>query len=168
LIDFHDNAWVFSQWDHQPLMGKTYLGGMTEMLPSGLFPMKRQWHLGHVALRLVGLGDVAHFGLRLSCFGESFLNFGFAGVVGLATILGIVLAVLLRFLHLSGRQQHPCLAWNLSAVMLMQMALIWTNSADGYVFWALLFLLCCIGGVMFSASQAKTSERNGQPETAAT
>jgi len=142
LIDYRDAAWVFGEWDQQPLMGKTYLGGLADMVPSAIFPMKRQWHLGQTALRIVGWGDEKHFGLRLSCFGESFLNFGFAGVVGLAIILGINLGVLLRYLHLLGDLPGPpCLTRNLSVVMVTQMVLIWTNSSDAYGFWALLVLL---------------------------
>lgn len=141
LIDYRDAAWVFSQWDHKPLIGITYLGGMTEMLPSGVFPMKKQWHLGLVALGIVGWGGVKHFGLRLTCFGESFLNFGFAGVVGMGMILGITIGALLQYQHLLSRPGQPaCLSRNLSVVMLMQMLIIWTCSGDAYQFWALLAL----------------------------
>jgi oligosaccharide repeat unit polymerase len=142
LIDYRDTAWVFSQWDRQPIMGKTYLSGLADMVPSGVFPMKRQWHLGHTALRIVGWGEEEHSGLRLSTFGESFLNFGYVGVVGMATILGILLGSLLRYVHLLGRaDDSPYLFRNLSAAMLMQMLLVWTNSSDAYACWALLVLL---------------------------
>jgi oligosaccharide repeat unit polymerase len=157
LIDYRDAAWVFSQWDHQPLMGKTYLGGIAEMLPSGLFPMKRQWHLGQTALRIVGWGDYQHFGLRLSGFGESFLNFGLAGVVGLALILGIVLGTLLRYLHLLCKgNPAACLSRNLRVVILMQMLLVWTNSSDAFMFWALLALLAAFKVLVFRRGGLKS------------
>jgi len=157
LIDYRDAAWVFSQWDRQPLMGRTYLGGIAELLPSGIFPMKRQWHLGQTALRIVGWGDYQHFGLRLSCFGESFLNFGFAGVAGLATILGIMLGTLLRYLHLLGQARPPaCLARNVCVVMLMQMLLVWTNSSDAFMFWVLLALLIVIKVAVFHTHGRET------------
>jgi oligosaccharide repeat unit polymerase len=160
LIDYRDAAWVFSQWDHQPLMGKTYLGGIAEMLPSGLFPMKRQWHLGQTALRIVGWGDYQHFGLRLSGFGESFLNFGLAGVVGLALILGIVLGTLLRYLHLLCQASPAaCLSRNLCVVILMQMLLVWTNSSDAFMFWALLALLAAIKVLVFRRGGLETLPR---------
>ena len=150
LIDYRDAAWVFSQWDHQPLMGKTYAAGMLAMMPSSLLPERKQWHLGQTALRIVGWGDYQHFGLRISCFGESFLNFGFAGVVGLAVILGVLLGSLSHCLNLlSKASQPPCLARNLTVVMLIQMLLVWTNTSDAFMFWALLALLIGIKAVVF-------------------
>ena len=157
LIDYRDAAWVFSRWDRQPLMGRSYLGGMAEMLPSGIFPLKKQWHLGQIALRMVGWGGYKHFGLRLSCFGESFLNFGYAGVAGLAVILGIGLGALSRCLHLLSRPGQPvCLARNLGIVMLVQMLLIWTNSADAYGFWALLVFYAIIRTVVIHGGNLRT------------
>ncbi|HEY4414574.1 MAG TPA: O-antigen polymerase [Verrucomicrobiae bacterium] len=156
LIDYRDAAWVFSQWDHQPLMGASYLGGLSDMIPSAVFPQKKQWHLGQIALKIVGWEDEQHFGLRVSCFGESFLNFGFAGVLGMGTILGIALGVLLRYLHLLGNQLKPCLARNLNVIILMQMLITWTNSADAYVFWALLLFWAGIQVIVFYTSKPGT------------
>jgi oligosaccharide repeat unit polymerase len=163
LIDYRDGAWVFSQWDHQPLMGITYLGGMVEMLPSGIFPLKKQWHLGQTALRIVGWGDYQHFGLRVSSFAESFLNFGFAGVAGLAMILGIMLGTVSRYLHLlSNAGQPACLSRNLCIVVLMQMLLIWTNTSDAYMFWELLAVLIAIKvTVFFMVPGGKQSSMRG-------
>ena len=151
LIDYRDAAWVFSQWDRQPLLGITYGGGLVEMLPSAIFPQKKQWHLGKVALRIVGWEEYdQHYGLRLSCFGESFLNFGFAGVVGMGLIFGIMLGTLSRYLALlSNSQDPPCLARNLSALVLTEMLLVWGNSSDVFMFWALLALLLILKLVVF-------------------
>lgn len=157
LIDYRDAAWVVSEWDHQPLMGVTYMGGLVDMMPSAVFPQKKQWHLGRMALTIVGWGEDEHAGLRLSCFGESYLNFGFTGVVGLALILGILLGWQLRYLHVLGGAGEPCLFRNLSAVMLVQMLLIWTNSSDAYEFWALLLiqlLLLAVKGALHYGSSA--------------
>jgi len=100
------------------LVSELYAAGALAMMPSGLFPERKKWHLGQTALRIVGWGDYQHFGLRISCFGESFLNFGYAGVVGLAVILGILLGSLSYRLNLlSQANPRPCLARNLTAVM---------------------------------------------------
>ncbi|HEY8964814.1 MAG TPA: O-antigen polymerase, partial [Candidatus Methylacidiphilales bacterium] len=104
VIDLHDGAWVLSHWDFEPLLGKTYLGGAFSMMPSGLFPQKKEWHLGLTALRIVGWSEAdieKHFGLRISFFGESFLNFGAAGVVTLAVVLGMFFGAALRLIHLA-------------------------------------------------------------------
>lgn len=161
LIDYRDAAWVFSQWDHQPLMGKTYSSAMLAMVPSGLFPMRKQWHLGQTGLRIVGWGDYEHFGLRLSCFGESFLNFGYTGVVAMGIIMGIMLGTLLRYLHLlSNPGQPPCLARNLTIVMLTQMVLIWTNTSDAFMFWSLLALLFIMRLIVFHRPWRETAPNN--------
>ena len=143
LIDYRDGSWVLGQWDKQPLHGITYVGGLAEMMPSVIFPMKKQWHMGKVALKIVGWEEHDdHYGLRISSFAESFLNFGFAGVVGLGVIFGILIGMLSRHLSLlSNGGQPPCLARNLSAVMLLQMLIIWSNTSDAFMFWALFAFL---------------------------
>lgn len=153
LIDYRDGSWVFAKWDKRPLLGITYMGGLTEMMPSAIFPQKKQWHLGKVALRIVGWDEFEdHSGLRLSCFAESFLNFGFAGLVSMGVIFGIVLGTLSRQMTLlSNGDQPPCVARNLSALILTQMMLIWANTSDAFIFWALLGLLAIMKLVVFRA-----------------
>ena len=141
VIDLRDASWVFAHWDHEPLLGRTYLGGLVSMVPSGIFPQKKEWHLGLTAVRIVGWDPDQHFGLRITFFGESFLNFGWAGVAGLAVILGSLFGVLLRMLHLAGAKSPPCLAKNLKIVLLMQMALPLANTSDAFTFWSMLVLL---------------------------
>jgi oligosaccharide repeat unit polymerase len=137
LIDVRDAAWVMSQWDFQPLDGRTYLGGLTAMLPSGVFPMKKEWHLGLTAIRIVGWDPEEHFGLRITFFGESFLNFGPAGVIGLGVIMGCLFGTLLRLLHMISTRRPPCLHYSLKVVILMQMCLPLTNTSDAFTFWAM-------------------------------
>jgi len=141
LIDVRDASWVFSKWDYEPLLGRTYLGGLTAMLPSGIFPMKKEWHLGLTAIRIVGWDPDEHFGLRITFFGEAFLNFGPAGVVGLALILGCLFGTLLRTLHLAAAKRPPCLHCSLRIMMLMQMCLPLTNTSDAFTFWAIFAFL---------------------------
>ena len=142
LIDVRDASWVMSQWDYEPLHGITYLGGLTAFLPSGLFPQKKDWHLGLTAVRLVGWDDTTHPGLRISFFGESFMNFGLAGVITLGTILGILFGVLLRAFHQAARDRPSSLNRNLRILILMEMALHLSNTSNAFSFWALaLFLL---------------------------
>lgn len=164
LIDYRDGSWVFSQWDKQPLHGITYVGGLAEMMPSAIFPLKKQWHMGKVALRIVGWEEHDdHYGLRLSAFAESFLNFGFAGVVGLGVIFGILIGMLSRHLSLlSNGGQPPCLARNLSAVILLQMLLIWSNTSDAFMFWALFALLLVMKVLVFRSRGTARSSLEGR------
>lgn len=141
LIDLRDAAWVFSQWDFEPLNGRTYLGGLVAMLPSGVFPLKKEWHLGLTGIRIVGWDPEEHFGLRITFFGESFLNFGPAGVVALAIVMGCLFGTLLRCLHLAAAKRPPCLHYSLKIVILMQMCLPLANTSDAFTFWSMLAFL---------------------------
>jgi hypothetical protein len=141
IIDLRDGAWVMSQWDFQPLLGRTYLGGAFSMLPSGIFPQKKQWHLGLTGVRIVGLPEDAHFGLRITFFGEAFLNFGWAGVVMLGTMLGAAFGLVLRQVHLAARADPPCLSRNLSLLILLQCGFTLTNTSDAFILWVLLAVL---------------------------
>ncbi|MCX6934757.1 MAG: hypothetical protein NTZ01_00940 [Verrucomicrobia bacterium] len=138
VIDLRDGAWVLGHWDFEPLNGTTYLGGLVAMAPSGLFPKKKEWHMGLTAVRTVGMDEESHFGLRVTFFGESFMNFGLAGVVGMAVIMGTLWATLLRTLHLVARDDARCLTRNLRLVILIQMCHSLTNTSDAFTFWSLL------------------------------
>lgn len=137
LIDTRDAAWVLSQWDFEPLLGRTYLGGLASMIPSGIFPQKKQWHLGLTGVRIVGWDPDQHFGLRITFFGEAFLNFGVAGVVVLGALMGSLFGLLLRTLHLIAAKRPPCLHYSLKTVVLMQMCMPLANTSDAFTFWAM-------------------------------
>ncbi len=141
LIDLRDAAWVFSHWDGDPLLGRTYLGGLVAMVPSGVFPLKKEWHLGLTGVRIVGWDPEKHFGLRITFFGEAFLNFGWLGVIGLGVIMGCLFGVLLRRLHLASRKRPCCLTKNFETVLFMQMALPLANTSDAFTTWSMLALL---------------------------
>ena len=137
LIDVRDASWVLSQWDFEPLMGRTYLGGLAAMVPSGIFPQKKEWHLGLTGVRIVGWDANNHFGLRVTFFGEAFLNFGLAGVIALGCVLGMLFGTLLRAVHQAAKKRPPCLHYNLKLVVLMQMCMPLANTSDAFTFWAM-------------------------------
>lgn len=137
LIDIRDASWVMSQWDYKPMNGTTYMGGLTAFLPSGLFPQKKQWHLGLTAVRIVGWDDSTHPGLRITFFGESFMNFGLAGVITLGIILGILFGTLLRTFHQAAGDRPSSLNRNLRILILMEMALHLSNTSNAFSFWVL-------------------------------
>lgn len=137
LIDLRDAAWVFSHWDFKPLEGRTYLGGAAAFVPSGVFPQKKEWHLGLTGLRIVGWDTSEHFGLRITFFGEAFLNFGPGGVMMLGVMMGGMYGPLLRRLHLSAKKRPPCLHSSLRIIILMQLFLPLSNTSDGYMLWAM-------------------------------
>ncbi|MFH1067184.1 MAG: oligosaccharide repeat unit polymerase [bacterium] len=141
IIDLRDGSWVMSKWDFHPLMGKTYLGGFFSMVPSGIFPQKKDWHLGLTCIRIIGWDPTQHFGLRTSFFGEAFLNFGLAGVFALALFLGATYGILLRQIFLT--TQNPSIWRAVILVIFIQMLAPFSNTSDAFTSWAMigLFLL---------------------------
>ena len=142
IIDLRDGSWVFSKWDFDPFMGKTYLGGAFSMVPSGIFPQKKQWHLGLTGVRIVGMPEEEHFGLRMTFFAEAFLNFGWAGVFVVGTLLGSLYAIVLRQIHLVAQSGGgSCLYRNMTFLILLQCLPPLSNTSDGFMFWSQLGLL---------------------------
>lgn len=136
IIDVRDGSWVFSNWDFRPLLGETYLGGLVSMVPSGVFPQKKQWNIGLIGVRMVGMSDTEHLGLRVTSFGESFLNFGWLGVVFLGTAFGAVVGILRRKIQLAGAERR-CLWWSLLVMIGLRCAMTMTNTGDAFTFWGL-------------------------------
>ncbi|GGH18054.1 O-antigen polymerase [Mucilaginibacter phyllosphaerae] len=86
--DLRDFSWVLSAWDGIYLNGKTYLSAFISFVPSAISSFRTQWGIGKVTAVLAGFDPLEHPGLRPGMFGESFLNFGIAGVMFIGTILG--------------------------------------------------------------------------------
>lgn len=137
IIDLRDGSWVLSKWDFKPLAGKTYLGGMVAFMPSGLFPQKKDWHLGMNAVRIIGWEDKEHFGLRLTFFAEAFLNFGLAGVGVLATLMGVIFGRLLFRIHHTPAPDGANLTIHLGLVAALQMAMPLANTSDAFIAWSM-------------------------------
>jgi hypothetical protein len=161
LIDLRDGSWVLSKWDFQPLHGKTYLGAVVAFMPSGIFPQKKEWHLGRNAVAIVGWEEREHFGLRLTFFAESFLNFGMAGVLGLGAFLGGCFGFLLRKIHEPGPRGQASLARNLVLVATMQMLLPLSNTSDAYMTWSIAALLLVMAVTIWLPAQRFGGRRIG-------
>ncbi|MFQ3671757.1 MAG: hypothetical protein SNJ84_09910 [Verrucomicrobiia bacterium] len=159
LIDLRDGSWVLSQWDFETWKGRTYWGGLVSFLPSGLFPLKKEWHLGQNALAVVGWEGEEHFGLRLTFFAESFLNFGLLGVVILGAVLGGCFGGLLAKIHDPPPGREKSLARNLALVVTMQMLLPLANTSDAFLSWAMGGLLVVMGLVVWWPAQRESGEK---------
>ncbi len=90
LSELRDFAWMLSAWDHEPIMGATYLSGSLAWIPSYLMPIRKELGWGVFSTEMTGLGGAGHPGLRPTIFGEAYFNFGLLGVVVFAMLLGAV------------------------------------------------------------------------------
>jgi oligosaccharide repeat unit polymerase len=86
--DLRDFAWVYAYWDKSLLLGKTYLAGFMSFVPSFLSDFRTEWSVGKFTATTVGFDPLVHPGLRPGLFGESYFNFGLAGVFAFGTCLG--------------------------------------------------------------------------------
>lgn len=90
--DLRDGAFFFSCYDGDFLYGKTYLAALMSFVPRFLSDFREMWSLGVVTATAAGFNPIEHPGLRISTFGEMFLNFGYFGVM----LLGIMYGWFLR------------------------------------------------------------------------
>ena len=83
-----DLAWVLSEWNHHWYMGATWLAAVWP-LPATMSSFKNTYVLTLVTKDMVGISrEFESGGLRISMFGEAYLNFGYAAVVGLGLLFG--------------------------------------------------------------------------------
>ena len=90
LCDLRDFAWLYSRWDHQLWLGRTYLAGFATFVPRGLSDFRTLWTFGVATGRTVGLDTDLHPGLKPGQFGEAYFNFGWLGVILFGVLMGII------------------------------------------------------------------------------
>ncbi len=90
LSELRDFAWILSGWDHEPLMGKTYVSGFLSWIPSYLLPERKAWSWGLFSTETTGLTGGTHPGLRPTIFAEAYFNFDLLGVLVLGIVLGTI------------------------------------------------------------------------------
>jgi len=88
--DLRDFALVISGWNGHFWLGRTYLAGLMGFVPRALSSFRDTWSLGAVTTTMVGLNPETHPGLRPGYFGESYLNFGYTGVLLMGLFIGAI------------------------------------------------------------------------------
>lgn len=89
--DLRDFAWFLSAWNGELIMGKTYLAGILSFIPSGMWEFRSIWSIGKVTTTTTGLTGMFHGGLRITFFGESYINFGIIGTAIFSFTFGYLL-----------------------------------------------------------------------------
>ena len=86
--DLRDFAWVLSAWDGQYYYGKTYASAFISFIPTTYSSFRTKYNIGRITAILGGFSPKEHPGLRPGMFGESYINFGFAGVIFIGMLMG--------------------------------------------------------------------------------
>jgi oligosaccharide repeat unit polymerase len=104
FANFRDSSWVLRDFEanRYPLFyGKTILAGLLGFIPSSVLPFRQQYAWGPVTLDVVNVTDPLHFGLGQVLFADWYVNFGMAGVVLEALVIGVLLRWFdVRLLHI--------------------------------------------------------------------
>jgi oligosaccharide repeat unit polymerase len=88
LPEVRDLGWTLNAWEGGALHGKTYLADIVPV-PTAILPFKNQFSLPAITRQAIGVEDDGNFvGLRITAYGEAWLNFGLPGVVVFGVFLG--------------------------------------------------------------------------------
>jgi oligosaccharide repeat unit polymerase len=135
--DLRDFAWVNARWDHNLWMGKTYLAALTAFVPRFASEFRDAWGTGAATATTLGLDPHVHPGVRPGTFGESYFNFGLAGVV----IVGLAMGVIFRRVDIDVKRAvtapQPSMRKAFAATMLLSVAGIFAISANSSGFFVL-------------------------------
>jgi len=94
LPEVRDLGWTLDLWDGTRLNGRTYVGDLIP-LPSAVVSFKGSSTTSSVTKQIVGIPvDAPHGGLRITGYGQAWLNFGLPGVVVFGVLLGWLVSVL--------------------------------------------------------------------------
>lgn len=137
FCDLRDFAWIYSAWNHQFWLGKTYLAGLATFIPRGASDFRETWNFGIATDWTVGLDPLLHPGLKPGLFGESFFNFGWLGVIAVGLIFGIMLRRVDIDVKAALRHPSPSMMKAFSATMLLSLAACFLGSPALPSFYAL-------------------------------
>jgi hypothetical protein len=124
-----ETAWVYSEWNHRPYLGKTYLAALLP-IPSFISDFKNTYSASGLTLDLLGIDrDSGHGGIRLTAWGEAYMNFFYIGVAAIS----LLFAKLLRHADLLMERSRSLPALALVPVVFLIIFGIFQSYAAGSV-----------------------------------
>jgi oligosaccharide repeat unit polymerase len=79
--DFRDFCWYLTTASADvTYAGATYFAGLMSFVPTYLSQFREEFNIGVVTATAIGMSPQEHAGIRLSAFGEMYINFGSVGV----------------------------------------------------------------------------------------
>ena len=142
FTDLRDFSWMYTNWNHELWLGKTYLAGFGTFLPRFASDFRATWSFGVATGWTVGLDTDLHPGLKPGQYGESFFNFGWPGVIAVGLIYGIILRRVDTDVKLALEPPQPSIMKAFSSTMLLSVAGCFNCSLNVPFFYALCGMYC--------------------------
>jgi oligosaccharide repeat unit polymerase len=114
--DFRDLCWYLTtpEGADRSFYGATYLAGLMSFVPTYLSQFREQYNLGVITATAIGISPQEHAGIRITSFGEMYINFGFVGVA----LMSFVVSYLVKcFDHLLTTRSRHLPAYQLAIVL---------------------------------------------------
>lgn len=154
--EVNDLAWVLSEWNHHWYMGATWLAAVWP-LPATISSFKDTYILTSVTKDIVGISrEVESGGLRISMFGEAYLNFGYAAVIGLGLFFGLLVRKFNGLVDWA-RSQGPLILFPCMFLYLAGLYQFYLSGTGTLPDSALSFLVL---GLIYGASRKKDPQRS--------
>jgi oligosaccharide repeat unit polymerase len=143
LSDLRDFALVLWRWDNVLYYGKTYAAALLTFIPQYISDFRRQYGLGRVTCYILGYDPNIHAGVRVTMFGEVYLNFGMTGVILLGLAYGLVVFSLARVVDAAthGRTAAERVAIATCGITYLDLIANWFNTAGFFRFYGGVLLI---------------------------
>lgn len=128
-IQVRETARLIYNIEHKEMpfyKGKTIIANMISFIPTAYCPFKEKYQLGRVTNRLFGTNPDTAGGPRIGLVGESYLNFGYAGVGVMALLFGAVtwyLDKLYAVIHINCSQKQRIVTASIAFFILSHVVL---------------------------------------------
>jgi oligosaccharide repeat unit polymerase len=159
LPEVRDLGWTLNLWEGGPLYGKTYVADIAP-LPTAIMPFKNEFSLPAITRQALGVKEGDNFvGLRITAYGEAWLNFGLFGVAVFGVILGWLIERGESFLAIASTLS-PVRFYGAAVLVLMPLLALYLSGTA--VIWDTALLPGIIIWALFRKAAAKSRKIRGQ------
>ena len=145
--DLRDFSWVLTGFNDNYVLGKTYLSALFSYIPSGISDFREVYKYGEVTNHFAGIVFDHHFGLRMTIFGEMYINFGYIGVFIISVFMGYLLQYTNNNFLVSIKEKRSLYFVYTKTIIFMIYSSLFFNSSSFYMIY--MFILLNILGKIF-------------------
>jgi oligosaccharide repeat unit polymerase len=142
--DIRDFGWILTGWDGHYRQGITYVAALFSFIPSDIFTWRRENGMVWQLTGPLGLMDQGHTGLRPGPFGESFINFGYLGVISMGLFLGTLSTLIDNGLSRIKSSVQSRLAYTCAGFTIFGLFAMFSNTSGFFAFYASIIVFATI------------------------